>query len=63
MNSLLVAIGLGALIGFGLWSVARAFALPRPRLADALDLLDGSVQVEALPETTGLDRLGTWLRA
>ena len=63
MNGMLAAIALGALTGYGLWAVARAFAVPRPRLADALDLLDGRLLAEAEPAAVGLDRLGSWLRA
>nr|WP_300150056.1 hypothetical protein [Propionicimonas sp.] len=62
MNALLVATGAGAAIAFGLWALAGTLLPVRPRLADALDLLDGSLDVPAEPAGTGLDRLGGWLR-
>jgi hypothetical protein len=62
MNALLLAIGTGAAIAFGLWALAGTLLPVRPRLADALDLLDGSLEVPTEPAGTGLDRLGGWLR-
>ena len=42
MNLALAAGLAGGCIGLGLWVLIGALALPfRPRLADALDLLDG----------------------
>ena len=41
MNLTLAAALAGGLLGAGLWALIGAVALPfRPRLADALDLLD-----------------------
>lgn len=62
MNSLLQAIAAGALIGFGLWAAFGALVPSRPRLADALDLLDGRLEVAPPPSGNGLDRIGGWLR-
>ncbi len=62
MNGLLHAIGSGALIAFGLWALAGLLLPARPRLADALDLLDGRLGAPDEPTGTGLDRLGGWLR-
>ena len=62
MNGLLLAIGSGALTGFGLWALAGLLLPVRPRLSDALDLLDGRLGAPAEPSSTGIDRLGGWLR-
>jgi Flp pilus assembly protein TadB len=62
VNALLVAIGAGSAIAFGLWALAGTLLPVRPRLADALDLLDGSLDAPDEPAGAGLDRLGGWLR-
>ena len=62
MNAILVAIGSGALIGFGLWALAGLLLPVRPRLCDALDLLDGRLDAPPEPSGAGIDRLGGWLR-
>ncbi|MFZ0531030.1 MAG: hypothetical protein WAL91_10915 [Propionicimonas sp.] len=62
MNPLLMAVAVGALLGFGVWGVARAFAVARPRLGDALDLLDGRLEAAPVDEAVGIDRWGSWLR-
>lgn len=62
MNGLLLAIASGALAAFGLWALAGLLLPVRPRLADALDLLDGRLSAIPEPTGTGLDRLGGWLR-
>lgn len=62
MNPLLAATLAGALLAAGVWALLGAWLVPaRPRLADALDLLDGRESAAALP-ATGIDRLGGWLR-
>lgn len=63
MNPLLIAVAAGALIGFGLWSVAGVLVPAQPRLADALDLLDGRLPPPPEPTQVGIDRIGGWLRA
>ncbi|MGC3995202.1 MAG: hypothetical protein QM779_13995 [Propionicimonas sp.] len=63
MNPLVLAIVTGALLGFGVWAVAGVALPVRPRLADALDLLDGRLAVPTGEPRTGIDRLGGWLRA
>jgi hypothetical protein len=62
MNAQLLAILAGGLLGFGLWAVAGVLVPTAPRLADALDLLDG--RLASAPETsgTGIDRVGNWVR-
>ncbi|PFG18324.1 type II secretion system protein F (GspF) [Propionicimonas paludicola] len=62
--NLTIAAGLtGGLIGLGLWLLIGAVALPfRPRLADALDLLDGQLTPPEQASGTGIDRLGSWVR-
>lgn len=62
--NLAVAAGLaGGLIGLGLWTVIGTLVLPfRPRLADALDLLDGRLLAPEQPSGRGLQRLGSWVR-
>ncbi len=62
MNGLLLSIASGALAAFGLWALAGLLLPVRPRLADALDLLDGRLGAPPEPSGTGLDRLGGWLR-
>ncbi|MFT4109600.1 hypothetical protein [Propionicimonas sp.] len=63
MNPLLLAVATGALLGFGLWAFAGAALPVRPRLADALDLLDGRLSAPAEPPGGGIDRLGARLRS
>lgn len=41
MSALLLATLTGVLLGFGAWALAGTLLPARPRLADALDLLDG----------------------
>jgi Flp pilus assembly protein TadB len=62
MNAQLLAILAGGLLAFGLWAVAGALVPTAPRLADALDLLDG--RLASAPETSGsgIDRVGNWVR-
>jgi hypothetical protein len=62
VNALLVAIGAGSAIASGLWALAGTLLPVRPRLADALDLLDGSLDAPDEPAGAGLDRFGGWLR-
>ena len=62
MSSLLQAIAAGALIAFGLWAAVGALLPAPPRLADALDLLDGRLEAAPTASSTGLDRVGAWLR-
>lgn len=62
MNGLLQAIASGALAAFGIWAVVGLLLPVRPRLADALDLLDGRLAAPPEPSGTGLDQLGGWLR-
>lgn len=63
MNGLLLAIGSGASIAFGLWAMAGLLLPVRPRLADSLDLLDGRLSARPEPSGTGLDRLGGRIQA
>jgi hypothetical protein len=61
MNPLLLATLSGCLLAFGVWAVLGGTVVaPRPRLGDALDLLDG--RLRASEPTAGPDRLGAWLR-
>jgi tight adherence protein C len=62
MNAQLLAILTGGLLGFGLWAVVGVLVPTAPRLADALDLLDG--RLASAPETrgSGVDRIGNWVR-
>jgi len=62
MNAQLLAILAGGLLGFGLWAVVGVLVPTAPRLADALDLLDG--RLASAPETSGsgIDRVGNWVR-
>lgn len=61
MNPLLIAIGSGALGALGVWAILHGTLAPvDPRLADALDLLDGRL-TRRVPRKQS-DRLGAWLR-
>lgn len=62
MNGMVVAAMGGALVAFGLWALGGALLPARPRLADALDLLDGRLQPAPEPAATGVDRLGALVR-
>jgi tight adherence protein C len=61
MNAQVLAILVGGLLGFGLWAVAGVLVPTAPRLADALDLLDGRL-ASAPPGGSGIDRIGNWVR-
>ena len=61
MNPLLLATLSGCLLAFGVWAVLGGTVVAtRPRLGDALDLLDG--RLRGSEPTAGPDRLGAWLR-
>ena len=61
MNPLLLATLSGCLLAFGVWAVLGGTVVAtRPRLGDALDLLDGRLRTSE--PTAGPDRLGAWLR-
>lgn len=62
MNGLLLAVATGVLLAFGVWALAGTLLPVRPRLGDALDLLDGQLAAPLAPSGTGLDRLGGWVR-
>lgn len=62
MNGMVVAATAGALVAFGLWALAGVLLPARPRLTDALDLLDGRLQPAPEPAATGVDRLGALVR-
>lgn len=64
MSGLALAIATGCLLAFGAWALSGLLLPARPRLADALELLDGSrPQPVVEPEGTRIDRLGGWVRA
>lgn len=63
MNGLLLATATGALVAFGLWALTATLLPVRPRLADALDLLDGRLGPAEDPARGGFDRLGGWVLA
>jgi len=63
VNGLVIAIGSGVFLAFGIWALTGLLLPVRPRLADALDLLDGRPEASLEPSGTGVDRLGCWLRA
>jgi len=58
---LLLAALTGCLLAGGLFALVLLRAQPHPRLADALDLLDGHRREQPVPEA-GLGRLGAWVR-
>ena len=63
MTGTVAAILVGALIGAGVWSLASAWVPAHPRLADALQRLDGDPALAAAASGgEGIDRLGAWLR-
>jgi hypothetical protein len=62
MNAQLLAILAGGLLGFGLWAVVGVLVPTAPRLADALDLLDGRLASAPGTSGTGIDRVGNWVR-
>jgi len=62
MNAQLQAILAGSLLGFGLWAVCGVLVPTAPRLADALDLLDGRLASAPGTSGTGIDRVGNWVR-
>jgi Flp pilus assembly protein TadB len=63
VNLIVAAAIAGALVTAGLWAIVGAFALPfRPRLTDALALLDGQLAVPEQPSGAGLERFGSWVR-
>jgi hypothetical protein len=62
MNGLLLAVATGALLAFGAWALAGTLLPAQPRLADALDLLDGRFREAPEPPGTAFDRLGRRLR-
>ena len=62
MNGQVVAILAGALLGFGVWAIAGVLVPTSPRLADALDLLDGKLESTPAPAGNGVERLGGWVR-
>lgn len=63
MSGLLLATLTGVLLGFGAWALAGTLLPARPRLADALDLLDGVLLEEEEPATGRAERVGAWVRA
>ncbi len=63
MNPLVLAALAGVLVGGGLWSLASTRVSVHPRLADAIDLLDGqSIRPDEDGPAEGIDRIGAWLR-
>jgi hypothetical protein len=62
MTGQVLAIVAGALLGFGLWSLAGVLVPTAPRLNDALDLLDGQLTPRPQESTAAIDRLGNWTR-
>ena len=62
MTGQVMAILTGALVGFGIWAVVGVWIPAPPRLADALDLLDGRLAQAPERSGTGIDRLGGWAR-
>ncbi len=62
MNAQLLAILAGGLLGFGLWAVVGVLVPTAPRLADALDLLDGRLASTPEAHGSGVDRIGNWVR-
>jgi len=62
MSGQLLAILAGALLGLGLWALAGVLVPSAPRLADALDLLDGKLASTPASAASGIDRIGSWAR-
>lgn len=62
MSALLTAIFTGSLLAFGVWAMAGTLLPVRPRLADALDLLDGQAGDAPQPAGSAFERLGGWVR-
>jgi hypothetical protein len=61
MNPLVLATLAGCLFAFGVWAVLGGTVVAsRPRLGDALDLLDG--HLGSAEPATGPHRLGAWVR-
>ncbi|MBN9104610.1 MAG: hypothetical protein J0I14_06375 [Propionibacteriaceae bacterium] len=61
MNPLILATLVGCLLAFGGWAVlSGAVVASRPRLGDALDLLDG--RLSTTEPAARPDRLGAWVR-
>lgn len=61
MSGLVLATLTGCLFAFGVWAVLGGTVVAsRPRLGDALDLLDG--RLGAPEPAAGPDRLGAWVR-
>ena len=63
MNPLVIAVLSGALLGAGIWFLSSIRVGVHPRLADAIDLLDGRWEAMPEDEAQGVDRIGAWLRA
>lgn len=61
MNGVSIAILSGVLCCGGAWLLVGGFLTRHPRLADAIDVLDGRGQVIA-DDAEGSERLGLWLR-
>ena len=62
MNAQVLAILAGSLVGFGVWAVIGVLVPTSPRLADALDLLDGKLASAPATSSGGIDRIGSWVR-
>jgi tight adherence protein C len=62
MNAQLLAILAGGLLGFGLWAFVGVLVPTAPRLADALDLLDGRLASAPATRGNGIERIGSWFR-
>ncbi|HEY3338288.1 MAG TPA: hypothetical protein VGK18_07275 [Propionicimonas sp.] len=62
MNAQVGAILAGGLLGFGAWALLGVLVPTAPRLADALDLLDGKLASAPASAGSGVDHLGSWVR-